>query len=213
MRAYAALVLFVVALWLSAVEGATGCSSVETVNNFDKEKFFREAWYITHYKLGEGELQAIDKNCTKLLHQKTGDKIREVFSNYNPSAGTYSYDISFVKVKDFVGNSGKYTAKNVIVDKDGTKIDERTLQVSHIDTDYENYSVVYVCDTSAPDFYLYTVQSRKKNVNDVKGQVEAALKKVNVKLSDLFDATTLSCQYDDDTLNKFLAQQFSEYEK
>lgn len=60
---------------------------------------------------------------------------------------------------------------------------------------------------------LYAVQSRKENVNDVKDKVEAALGKVGLQLSGLFDATTLSCKYDDETLNKLLAQQFSEYEK
>uniref|UniRef100_R4G8N0 Putative nitrophorin n=1 Tax=Rhodnius prolixus TaxID=13249 RepID=R4G8N0_RHOPR len=214
MRAYAALVMFVVALWLSAAEGASTCSTVPTVKGFDKEKFFREAWYITHYKLGGGQLQEIDKNCTKFLHKKTNDgKIREVFSNYNPSGGTYSYDISFAKVQNFEGNEGKYTAKNVIVNQDGTKIDERKLQVSYIDTDYENYSVVYVCDPSAPDYYLYAVQSRNKKIDGVKDKVEAALLKVNLKLNDVFDATTLTCQYDEDNLKKLLDKPFPEYEK
>uniref|UniRef100_R4FLH5 Putative biogenic amine-binding protein n=2 Tax=Rhodnius TaxID=13248 RepID=R4FLH5_RHOPR len=213
----AALVLFVVALWMSEAEGASGCSTVDTVKDFNKDNFFTGSWYITHYKLGDSTLEVGDKNCTKFLHQKTADgKIKEVFSNYNPNAKTYSYDISFAKVSDFDGNNGKYTAKNVIVEKDGRKIDERTLQVSYIDTDYSKYSVVHVCDPAAPDYYLYAVQSRTENVKeDVKSKVEAALGKVGLKLSGLFDATTLGnkCQYDDETLQKLLKQSFPNYEK
>nr|AAQ20816.1 nitrophorin 1A precursor [Rhodnius prolixus] len=215
MRAYAALVVFVVALWMSGAEGASGCLTVDTVKDFNKDNFFTGSWYITHYKLGGGTLQDIDKNCTKFLHKKTNDgKIREVFSNYNPNGGTYSYDISFASVKTFDGNNGKYTAKNVIVNQDGTKIDDRKLQVSYIDTDYSKYSVVYVCDPSAPEYYLYAVQSRNENINGVKDKVETALGKVNLKLKDLFDATTLSsCKYDEDTLKKLWDRSYPEYEK
>lgn len=63
---------------------------------------------------------------------------------------------------------------------------------------------------------LYAVQSRTENVKeDVKSKVEAALGKVGLKLSGLFDATTLGnkCQYDDETLQKLLKQSFPNYEK
>lgn len=61
---------------------------------------------------------------------------------------------------------------------------------------------------------LYAVQSRNENINGVKDKVETALGKVNLKLKDLFDATTLSsCKYDEDTLKKLLDRSYPEYEK
>ncbi|XP_073969214.1 nitrophorin-2-like [Rhodnius prolixus] len=214
MKTCMTLILATATLYLSsaAKSGADKrCDNPEPMTPFDVDKFFKDAWYITHYKFGADTGSNNDKYCTKILQKIENDNIKEVFSIDNTTTEAYSYYLSFSKKSSFDTTYGKYTAKHIQVDKVGKELEEHSITVTYLDTDYDSYSVVYVCGEIMENlFSLYAVQSRSQTLNqDVETKVKSALNGINLKLDKLSSIKDFGCKYDDSTLNALLSKSFT----
>ncbi|XP_073970886.1 nitrophorin-1-like [Rhodnius prolixus] len=205
MKSSIALVLAAVTLWQLTAEGETAqCSSVTATTKLNKEKYFKDGWYATHFKAVQVPTKhsaTASKYCAYTVGKVNGNEVTEVLSHYNSQGGTLLFDKSTVNA-----NGGKYTASYKRVDETGKDLgNSGTYTVTVLDTDNENYAITHLCVPSGDDFFeLYTVANRKKD--GTHDSVKSSLTSSSLDLTDFTSTKDLGCKYEEEKAKSLLTK-------
>ncbi|XP_073970885.1 nitrophorin-1-like [Rhodnius prolixus] len=206
MKSSIALVLAAVTFWQLAAERETAActSSVTATTKLNKDKYFKDGWYATHFKAVQVPTKhsaTASKYCAYTVGKVNGNKVTEVLSHYNSKTQSSIFDISKVTV-----SGGKYTANYRRVDKDGQdKGQSGTYTVTVLDTDHDNYAITHLCVTRGDDvFEFYTIANRQKD--GTHAGVSSGLSSASLTLTDFTSSKDLGCNYEEEKAKKLLTK-------
>uniref|UniRef100_R4G800 Putative nitrophorin n=1 Tax=Rhodnius prolixus TaxID=13249 RepID=R4G800_RHOPR len=206
MKSSIALVLAAVTLLQLTAEGETAActSSVTATSKLVKDKYFKDGWYVTHFKAVQVPAKystTASKYCAYTVGKVNGNEVTEVLSHYNSLTKSSIYDKSKVTL-----NGDIYTGKFDAVDKGGQDTGPTgTYTVTVLDTDNDNYAITHLCVPSGSEvFELYTIANRQKD--GTHAGVSSGLSSASLKLSEFTSTQNLDCKYEEATAKSLLTK-------
>uniref|UniRef100_A0A224XY87 Putative nitrophorin n=1 Tax=Panstrongylus lignarius TaxID=156445 RepID=A0A224XY87_9HEMI len=175
------------------------CQNIKTMQQFDPIKYFGRPWYATHAIYTNANYATGDLTCMKYRSSLLDiDVVREIGVAYLPKNELVVHSESYINLADFVDRIAQYSSVARITDKDDRPIlkEFHPLQNNIVDTDYDNYAVVYSCVKIPNDqtFSIYNVLSRDLRVKSFDDKVVTILEEIGLKLDDFTQIAHDDCK-------------------
>uniref|UniRef100_A0A224XT79 Putative nitrophorin n=1 Tax=Panstrongylus lignarius TaxID=156445 RepID=A0A224XT79_9HEMI len=175
------------------------CENIKTMHQFDPIKYFGKTWYTTHALYTNVKYATGDLTCMKYTSSLLNiDVIREIGVAYLPKNKTFLHSESFINLADFEDRTGHYIsiARTIDIDERPLMKEFHPLQNNIVETDYDNYAVVYSCVKipDGPTFSIYNVLNRDSGAKSVDNKVVAILEEIGLKLDDFTQIAHDDCK-------------------
>ncbi|KAK9503078.1 hypothetical protein O3M35_011724 [Rhynocoris fuscipes] len=187
MYAISAFLLVAVVTLSSANPVQPHCKELPAKQNFNPNSFFKGTWYITHSSPKKENTACVS------LKAEIVEKMAKIIYTVKEKSGTYRSKGNINL--DLLSGYGKFETK--LEPLEATKPGQPKFHLMNetvIDTDYENYAVVYSCFTDFDGPSIFNIISRNPNPDDINENVEKVLEKIEMKLSDFDSSKHLNCQ-------------------
>uniref|UniRef100_A0A6M2CMX3 Putative triabin-like lipocalin n=1 Tax=Rhipicephalus microplus TaxID=6941 RepID=A0A6M2CMX3_RHIMP len=174
----------------ATVPDESGCQSVVGKETYEPNKYFHGKWYLTHaQKTPSSPTDVCRESKNEVLED--GSVIHNIYA-YSDKATQQFYLLECTtNLKDVKDGTSVLNCKST---KDG-KVNEFQLTATVLETDYEHFTVLYVCGKlEGKNYGNFLVLNRDKNGEPTDPKIAETLKKHGLDLSTFTSRKNVHCK-------------------